>query len=268
MKYILILIFLIILLSITSTAKEITGTITVLASTPTPMPPSGGSSGNSENSGSSGVASDEIYGNILLYQTVDGQILANKFTTFNFKNTVIYKVTVNGKVNDIFAIMRIENLKSRSNRTPIQPEGEVYMFVNAYLNTVRINNATLSFKIPLSWLTENNIQSIKMLVWTNGTWVSLPITVMGKDSEYAHFEAITEHLSNFVIVGKTASIVIPTPTVITTTNAPITTANVENIPIITPIAAPTKEPKKSSGFGTISTVFVLFGIIYMTRRKN
>jgi len=260
----LIIILIIILLFIGS-ANAITGTVTVLPknSTPTPTPTPtqilsyGSSSGGS--SGGSGVIVDENFINIESHYTIEKDVSSRYDTTFSFSGTTIYEVVIKKTENEVLVSGRVDDLVARSSRTPTQPDGEVYKFVNAYIGTKRFGSAELRFKVPVSWTLNKNMQ---MLIWQNNVWIPLETTKLSEDSEYAYFSAITNHFTNFVIVGKQSSV----PEVVPVVTTQPTTVPTEVIQI-TPVT--TEETK--SGFNAtaaIAFVLILVAVVYIFMRKK
>ncbi len=270
MKYRLIIIFfiLLILLSIISSANEIVGVVVVIAPTPTL------SSGGSTSSGSGGITSDESYSNIASSCTIYKDFYYGKSNTLTF-NCIIDTIIVSGTINEMDVKGRIEELKSKSNKTT-QPEGEVYKYFNAYISTSRFTSVELHFKLPILWTTGKNIQVLR---WKNDTWIPLETIKEGEDFAHSYFIAKTDHFSNFVIVGKSITpLVIPTVSpVLTPTPTPVLTPVVAQITISTPtqtiptnVGAPIELDIKSIVINIIIGSFILFFlfIIYMIHRAR
>jgi PGF-pre-PGF domain-containing protein len=251
---ILILVLSILVVSADTSDIQIVGTITVLAPeiipTPTQVPSSGGSSSGG------GVSSDEPYSNVNSYCRAERDLLPT--ATYNFDCT-LYEINVKDTEREYDVMMRVEDLRGISKNTPIQPEGEVYKFINAFIGTKRLESADLKFKVPVSWASGKNVQ---LLMWRNNIWNVMEITKISEDSVNVYFSAKTDHFSNFAIVGKQISTEITTP---------VPTPVVTQVP--TPTETPVTTPEKPSGIipfiisGIIIVVIVIF-VEYRARRKK
>ncbi len=214
---------------------------------PTPAPSSGGSGGSS--SGGLGVSSDEPFSNVNSYCRAEKDLTPTGKYTFD---CTFYEVNVKDSIREYDVMMCVEDLKGISKNTPIQPEGEVYKFINAFIGTKRLESAELKFKVPVSWASGKNVQ---LLIWRNGIWNVMETTKISEDSVYVYFSAKTDHFTNFAIVGKVVQI---TP-VQTTTPIQI----IQPTPTITePIIQPTIpiEPQES---GYNSIIILIVGLCFI-----
>jgi hypothetical protein len=66
-----------------------------------------------------------------------------------------------------------------------------------------IKEAVITFRLPNSWLSGNNIKSssIKMVRWDGSIWDPVETSEITKDSTYIYFEAKTNSFSSFAITG-------------------------------------------------------------------
>ena len=167
----------------------------------------GGSIGNS-NGGSSGGGSGgtaEPYGNIFKYETQEDYIAMTP-VAFKYSTTElgVYEVDITGTQNDDVTL-RIEVLKGTSKLVRFPAPNSVYKNINMWVNSKRIQSATIKYKIENSWLDNNKIfvDDIKMVRWDNNSnkWNELPTDMINKDGNYTYFESQTDGFSSFAISG-------------------------------------------------------------------
>jgi len=80
----------------------------------------------------------------------------------------------------------------------------------AYLNITAVNltvgyvvNVTINFSVSRLWLDGNGLDknTITLYRYDNVTWMPLPTYLTGEDSDYVHYTAVTNHLTDFAISG-------------------------------------------------------------------
>ncbi|MFH7909564.1 MAG: PGF-pre-PGF domain-containing protein, partial [Candidatus Aenigmatarchaeota archaeon] len=74
-----------------------------------------------------------------------------------------------------------------------------------------ISSVTIKFRIPISWLNENNIDenSIKLYKYENGEWKELPTSILLRDDKYIYYSATSQGLSIYSISGQVKTITAP-----------------------------------------------------------
>jgi PGF-pre-PGF domain-containing protein len=181
-------------------------------------------------------------------------------TSFRFTNSanpVLYvNITGNTSFGDITT--SIEVLKSNSTMVKIQPPGVVYRNVNIWAGSSGFNKprnikeGMIRFKVDNSWIEDNSITDIRMVMWEGGDWNRLETNELAKDSAYTYFEASTRSFANFAITGtksqKSVQISAPVPQINPNQSA-------------APAAYPTR---KAPGF----EISMLLLLCYAFRRKR
>jgi len=135
---------------------------------------------------------------------------------------------------------------------------KVYQYLSITTSTIpgTLNQATLSFSIPKSWLTANGFtkSDIVMMHYVNGQWQVLETRFISENGNSVNYEAITPSFSYFAVAYKQGGTNMSafTPTVTTTVAAadkslPVTTTGIQaasqasQIPVATtktPVASP------------------------------
>jgi len=97
----------------------------------------------------------------------------------------------------------VQVLAGRPPGVPDPTAGAVYSYVELEVS-VSVDNATINFLIPRSWLDQNSVDedAITLLRWADGAWQELATTRTGEDPTYIHYSATTPGLSIFAIAGK------------------------------------------------------------------
>ncbi len=108
-----------------------------------------------------------------------------------------------GKENENDVTLRVEYLKGLSKLVGEPASGKVNYYMNIWAATKKINEVTLKFKLENSWITSNGLigTDIKMLKWDGNKWVELETIRKSEDDIYSYYEAKSETLSHFVIIG-------------------------------------------------------------------
>ncbi|MFA4820114.1 MAG: PGF-pre-PGF domain-containing protein [Candidatus Aenigmatarchaeota archaeon] len=88
-------------------------------------------------------------------------------------------------------------------------EGAVYKYLEITKTNIQdsgISSAKISFKVPRSWFTANNIDKATVALnrFSNSAWSKLPTTVSSEDSSYVYFAATSPGFSTFAITGEKA----------------------------------------------------------------
>ena len=89
-------------------------------------------------------------------------------------------------------------------------EGSVYKYLEITKTNIQdsgISSAKISFKVPKSWLTANDIDksTVTLNRFSNSAWSSLPTTITTEDANYVYYSATSAGFSVFAITGKKVS---------------------------------------------------------------
>ncbi len=173
--------------------------------------------------------------------------------------------------------------------TLVAPAQTVYMFLQVTptgLTDEAVRSATMTFAVPKSWLTSNNIgEGNVVLMRYTDRWVEIPATVVSSDATTVTFSAETPYFSYFAIAGKPTATVTPTPAPASpsepavaqpTPAAPAAppaaapAAPVETKPTAKPVAAPVKGSNGAVFWVSIVLVLAVLGagLVYMRSRKK
>ncbi|HLC61189.1 MAG TPA: PGF-pre-PGF domain-containing protein, partial [Candidatus Nanoarchaeia archaeon] len=129
-----------------------------------------------------------------------------------------------------------------SNPQSSAPSSIVYQYLKITHSNIAdsdISSATISFKVPKSWLTTNNVAEgdIVLYRFNSGQWNALPTTITGSDADNVWFEAVTPGFSDYAIGSKAGA---PTTPVTTEQPAPSTQ------PVAPATPAATGQPSQST----------------------
>lgn len=223
-------------------------------------PPGGGGGG-----GGGGGPSGENQSNILVTEKYDLSIYKDKVTSFRFKksdNPVLY-INITGNISFGDITTSIEVLKSNSTMVKIQPPGVVYKNVNIWAGPFGFNKprnikeGMIRFKVDNSWIEDNSVTDLRMVMWEGGDWNQLETNDVAKDSAYTYYEASTRSFANFAITGTKGQKSVQF-------SAPVQKTQ------ITPnqSAAPVPHQTKKAGGYEISTLLLLCFAFSLFRRKR
>ncbi|RZN16059.1 MAG: PGF-pre-PGF domain-containing protein [Methanosarcinales archaeon] len=211
-------------------------------------------------------------------ETRDQYLYANRDVTYSFTTPelAIYEIVVSATKSTNLISARIELLKGTSTLVDAPPEGTVYKNLNIWLGTYgfatpeNIEDATISFKVEKSWLTDNKLSKndISLAKWESGNWIELSTTLLKDDSDYVYYEVHTTSFSPFAIVGK----FVPTVPESTVTE-PVSTESAEPEPTDGVSTEGEDEEDERSwlpGFTSVFAITGLFAVAYamMRRRRN
>lgn len=158
--------------------------------------------------------------------------------------------------------------------------GAVYKYIDITKTNAVDSDFSLikiRFKVPKTWITTNNIDSLKVSLYRyNSGWDKLVTTRTSSDSTYYYYEAISPGFSTFSIAGEAApstpaSATTPTPTSTPTpTPTPTGTENTTGTPSTDNQLGTTNTPSVPSGSTDANVVVgivvlvlaVLFGAVY------
>lgn len=183
------------------------GTFTVLSGT-------SDISSSSARAGGAGIPA-ESHENIAVRETVREYITANTTITYQFNEDAncieyieFYAKTNAGNIDAV-----VEVLKYKSKQISNDPIGEVYKYINIYVGNSgyatekNIADPVTVFKVPLLWITQNNIDesSIKLYYYDSNAWNTLPTTKIKEENDCSYFEAGIPEFTGFAIIGETLS---------------------------------------------------------------
>lgn len=162
----------------------------------------------------------------------------------------IYRAQVTGKGNNDIIITG--TTASGSGQRIGQPSGTLYQYIDVVpARYTTIDEALISFTVPISWLKDNNIdpQNVVLNNLDGDAWTALPTTFVKSEGVQAYFTAESPELSpRFAITGTFGSsappVQTPAPVVSAATQMPlppqITTALAQPVqPLLQPV---TKSP--------------------------
>ncbi len=185
---------------------------------------------SSGGGGGGGQATGEEYENIL-FKDVAVRFVAKDVEqnfVFNSDQNVLRNVTIsaNRNLGEVKAI--IEVLKGPSTLVPVPPEGNVYTNLNIWVGDAYmkpyVTSSSLAFSVERVWLTANNApdDSIKMAIYLNGQWYSLPTQKVSEDEDNVYYESQSpgELFGSFAITSH-QSTPSPSPSI---TESPVETA--------------------------------------------
>lgn len=122
-------------------------------------------------------------------------LIYDKIIPYNFSNI---SIGVIGENEYDVPLKIIE----KNNKIDIQ-NGTVYKYFDVWIGTYRIKKAIIKYRVNNSWIEDNDIDNIEILVSnkTNNKWDRLENKIINKDSDYTYLESETKYLSSLVIVG-------------------------------------------------------------------
>ena len=219
----------------------------------------GGGSSSGSGSGSMGVITDEPYDNVAFSDRAEKYWYFNTTALYSFRYEV-YEVAVLPAQNEGAVMLKLEILTDKSARTTVAPAGSVYQYFNLYSGSKRFSEATIRFKVPITWTAE----TVTLMQWTGTEWKSLIMKSLGNDASYRYYEAYTNTFSNFVIVGYVPAPAPPAPApappapILAT---PLPTTEITDLTNATNASQPFKIPFLISGLELVM-VLCLVGLWY------
>ncbi len=219
--------------------------------------PSGGGGGTGTGTGAGGgVISAEPFDNILMYLTIDGNLIANTPVSYNFSRMPplgIYEILVTGTESQNDVSIRVELLKGTSKLVTASPPGNVYKNDNIWVSSQRIKEGLIRFKVNNTWIAGSGGASgdVKLLKWDGTKWIQLETSEISNDDTYTYYEAKTQTFSPYAISGMKGVIAPGTPG---GTGTPGT-------PIATPIPTPSEKPPAISWAYIIIILIVVIAIV-------
>ncbi|ADE36533.1 S8 family serine peptidase [Methanohalophilus mahii] len=172
-----------------------------------------GDSNNEKGSsgGGGGSATGEEYSNIKFKDFSIRSVKAEVPTIYNFeeKENPVIDIDLISSKNSGQAKLIIEVLKNTSTLTNEPPIDTVYINLNIWAGSSgfenHIRNSSVTFKVEKEWITQENIdiENIRLEVFEDGQWISLPTEYIDEVGNYLHFKTATDKYLNspFVIAG-------------------------------------------------------------------
>lgn len=163
---------------------------------------------------------------------------------------------------------KVEVLNSLPKTVLENPEGEIYQYMNivigsrAFGESGTFESAVVDFKVPRSWVEENNIDEASPVLnrYHDNAWTSLPTEKTGEDDEYFYFRAETPGFSCYSITGEKKDITItPAANGSEAEEQEITGEEVSD--------ATSKETKKSPGFGLGFTAIGILSVLCLLKKR-
>ncbi len=242
---------------------EILVCMLIMLSTPA-LSEYGSSGGSGGSTGGSGVVTCEASDNIIKVEKHDLNIKKDIPSTLSFTESDLnmYQISIDGKEEEKDVALRIEYLKGMSVCVDKPAPGKIYQYVNMWISSQNIKDATLKFKIKGSSIANN--RNLDVFKWNknNKEWTKLGTVTAIKLDEDMHFELKIDGFGPFAIgiPGQGTSsggIPIATATVPTTTGTvtvgKTTTKDISDVPI------PLRKTSSSVGI-----VVIIGMLLYMT----
>jgi len=221
---------------------------------------------SSGGGGGGGGSSGEDFNNIAQTQTQRVSIFKGDNVSYSFENTQnpILNIKFTAKVSAGKVASKIEVLRNTSTMVDTPAPGKVYQNINIWVGNYgwatgnNIEDMTISFTVPLDWITSNNIDkgSITLYRYNDDSWEPLPTSWTSGNENSITFTSSTPGFSPFAISGKTVSI---PPVIPTAYHTPAAVATYESNITST---SRTNEIEPGDKAGTIM-LWVLFIIVIM-----
>jgi len=151
-----------------------------------------------------------------------------------------------------------------SNPQSSVPSDKVYQYLEVTHTNIAdsdISKATISFKVPKSWLTANNVAEVDIALYryNSGQWNVLPTKMTSSDADNVWFEAETPGFSDYAIGSKSGAVAPTTPTT-TPTEQPVETTPAATTSAGQP-AGTTQPPAESEPASKNTLAWIVVAII-------
>jgi len=125
----------------------------------------------------------------------------------NSAGTPFTGVVINPSASSDSASVTVQVLAGRPAWVPEPAADAVYSYVELEV-TVGVENATIRFSVPRSWLTQNSVgeNTIRLLRYSGGAWHELPTVKTGEDATHVFYSAQTPGFSTFAIAGEVVAL--------------------------------------------------------------
>ena len=151
---------------------------------------------------------------------------------------------------------------------PISSEkGKTYKYVeitSKNINDGNVSNVEYTFRVPVEWISDNNIDPSKVLFkrYENGTWNNIDTQMENSDSEYYYYKAISPGLSVYAVTGEYKLAEVSPPTNVTPT-APSVEENVTK-----EVTKPSPKPAPTGIIVAIILIIIIVGALIFVKPKN
>lgn len=149
--------------------------------------------------------------NIRIREICQHYVTNGRRIKFEFENkaTPVSYVEFDPKMTAGSITTIVEELKERSSLASIDPEGEVYKYLNievgdeGFANSNNIENAVVGFNVNKKWIAENDINkdTITFQHFNNNQWDPLETEKVDEDDDYVYLKAKTPGFSPFAITA-------------------------------------------------------------------
>ena len=145
--------------------------------------------------------------------------------------------------------LKVEGLKN--NPRSSEPANKIFQYIEirkTNLDNDIIDEGTIKFKVPKTWLSSNNVAEDKVLLFRyTGKWEELVTKKVSSTSTNAYYEATTPGFSTFAIGAQSIAAVTTTTTTVASESTTTTTT----------VPAMVEPPKKKGKLG----IFIILGIL-------
>ncbi len=136
------------------------------------------------------------------------EILPEENATMKINKSGLDFTEIKIKVKEIVesVSLTVKKLSEKPEWVGSGPSGKVYQYVSVTTENFeedKIDKTSISFRVPKSWVRENNIDRNSILLMRfKDTWQRLATRLIGEDSDNIYFEAETPGFSYFAISGE------------------------------------------------------------------
>jgi PGF-pre-PGF domain-containing protein len=229
----------------------------------------GGAGGKTE---AAAAAASPQY-SVVAYGVVTADLASNEETSVSFDSTGVSDFMSELKVTTYAAVSGARFTVQKITGTPeaTEPSGTLftYLTIESTLKTTDIKEAKIGFKVDNSWITDNNIDTSKVVLnrFASDAWTALPTQILtGKDGTYVYYEATTPGFSTFAITGETKTAMVAPALVPVTPTEGATAAP----PFISTLKLPTPPqaltPMTLVGIITLALAVVI--VVLLLRRRG
>jgi PGF-pre-PGF domain-containing protein len=198
-----------------------------------------------------------------------GSLEAGKSRVVSFERSDIWEIQINVRNAVSNVSLTIQQFIKKPNVSDAPGISYGYLNITAEnLTEEDLENATIRFRVNLSWVEENEIDEEKIALQryneTQKNWTKLPTEKIGKENESLLYESISPGFSIFAITGEMK--IEPLPTFM-----PVVTPVPSPTPKVMPLSptpaltqTPAPKPKPFPGFEVI-VAFLALLIVYIWR---
>ena len=138
---------------------------------------------------------------------IEGRLLT--LTLANASKHGVKKIAIYPAADIVGAKVTVKKLIGRPKEVSVDPDGIIYQFYEFALENIAetdIKNATITFAVNNSWVSENSIDTGKILLqrWTGTEWSKITAKKGIEGADSAEFSAVSTGLSFFSVTGTAA----------------------------------------------------------------